>query len=454
MPAFFAPVVMLPQGWGHNVRITVNEQGNITHVDAGASGEGATLLPGIVIPSVSNLHSHAFQRVMAGLTEVAGDPQDSFWTWRDVMYRMVQKLSPEQVGAIATHLYIDMLKGGYTQVAEFHYLHHDVNGKPYASGDLMLQQLLIAADNCGIGQTLLPVLYSHSGFGAQPPQPGQKRFIQDVDRYLRQQQALSNALRRYPRINHGLCFHSLRAVTQEQMEDVLEASDYRLPVHIHIAEQEKEVNDCVAWSGERPVEWLYNRFAVDERWCLVHATHLSAEELTQIVESRAVAGLCPTTEANLGDGIFPATNFIAQGGHWGIGSDSHVSVSALEELRWLEYAQRLRDKRRNRIVLPELPQVGEVLWRQAAVGGAQACGVTMGMIAPGQRADWLVLERDSWLAHIEDYALLNRWLFGGRSGQIRDVWVAGKQVISDGQHPLDEHSNTQFAQVMRTLQEW
>jgi len=181
---------------------------------------------------------------------------------------------------------------------------------------------------------------------------------------------------------------------------------------------------------------------------------LSAEELTQIVESRAVAGLCPTTEANLGDGIFPATNFIAQGGHWGIGSDSHVSVNALEELRWLEYAQRLRDKRRNRIVLPELPQVGEVLWRQAAVGGAQACGVTMGMIAPGQRADWLVLERDSWLANIADYALINRWLFAGRSDQIRDVWVAGKQIISDRQHPLDEQSNTQFAQVMRTLQEW
>ena len=454
MPAFFAPVVMLPQGWGHNVRITVNEQGTITRVDVGASGENATLLTGIVIPSMSNLHSHAFQRVMAGLTEVAGDPQDSFWTWRDMMYRMVQKLSPEQVGAIATHLYIDMLKGGYTQVAEFHYLHHDVNGKPYASGDLMLQQLLLAADNSGIGQTLLPVLYSHAGFGAQPPQAGQKRFIQNVDRYLRQQQALSIALRRYPRINHGLCFHSLRAVTQEQMEDVLEASDYRLPVHIHIAEQEKEVNDCVAWSGERPVEWLFNRFAVDDRWCLVHATHLSAEELTQIVESRAVAGLCPTTEANLGDGIFPATNFIAQGGHWGIGSDSHVSVNALEELRWLEYAQRLRDRRRNRIVLPELPQVGEVLWRQAAVGGAQACGVAMGMIAAGQRADWLVLERDSWLANIEDYALLNRWIFSGRSEQIRDVWVAGKQVISHRQHPLDEQSNTQFAQVMRTLQEW
>lgn len=454
MPAFFAPSVMLPQGWGHNVRITVNEQGVITHIDAGASAEGATLLPGVVIPSMANLHSHAFQRAMAGLTEVAGNPQDSFWTWRDLMYRMVQKLTPEQVGAIATHLYIDLLKGGYTQVAEFHYLHHDVNGKPYSTGDLMLQQLVAAADNTGIGQTLLPVLYSYAGFGAQSPQAGQKRFIQDVDRYLRQQQALARALHHYPRINQGLCFHSLRAVTQEQMEDVLEASDYRLPVHIHISEQEKEVADCLAWSAERPVSWLYNRFAVDDRWCLVHATHLTAEEVTQIVESRAVVGLCPTTEANLGDGIFPATDFIAQGGHWGIGSDSHVSVSALEELRLLEYGQRLRDRRRNRIVLPELPQVGEVLWRQAAAGGAQACGVQMGIIAPSYRADWLVLERDSWLAHIEDYTVINRWLFSGQKEQIRDVWVAGRQVITDRQHPLDEQSYTQFAQVMRSLQEW
>lgn len=453
MPAYFASRVMLPQGWGHDVRITVSEQGVITHIEAGGSAESATLLPGVVIPSMANLHSHAFQRVMAGLTEVAGNPQDSFWTWRDLMYRTVEKLSPEQVGAIATRLYIDMLKGGYTQVAEFHYLHHDVNGKAYATGDMMLQQLVLAADNSGIGQTLLPVLYSYAGFGAQPAQAGQKRFIQHVDGYLRQQQALAKALRHYPLINHGLCFHSLRAVTQEQMEDVLEASDYRLPVHIHVAEQEKEVNDCLAWSGERPVSWLYNRFAVDERWCLIHATHLAAEEVTQIVESQAVAGLCPTTEANLGDGIFPAGDFIAQGGRWGIGSDSHVSVSAQEELRWLEYGQRLRDRRRNRIVLPELPQVGEVLWRQAAAGGAQACGVTMGAIAPGYRADWLVLERDGWLAHIEDYALINRWLFGGATEQIRDVWVAGRRVITDRQHPLDEQSNAQFVQVMRSLQE-
>lgn len=453
MPAFFAPIVMLPQGWGHSVRISVSDEGVITHIEAGASAENATLLPGVVIPGMANLHSHAFQRAMAGLTEVAGNPQDSFWTWRELMYRMVEKLSPEQMGAIATRLYIDLLKGGYTQVAEFHYLHHDVNGKHYPAGDLMLQQLVVAADKSGIGQTLLPVLYSYAGFGAQPAQSGQKRFIQDVDRYLRQQQALAKALQNYPLINQGLCFHSLRAVKQEQMEDVLEASDFRLPVHLHIAEQEKEVEDCLAWSGERPVNWLYNRFAVDDRWCLIHATHLAADEVTQIVESRAVAGLCPTTEANLGDGIFPASDFIARGGHWGIGSDSHVSVSAREELRWLEYGQRLRDRRRNRIVLPELPQVGEVLWRQAAAGGAQACGVALGAIAPGYRADWLVLEKDAWLTHVEDYALINRWLFGGAQEHIKDVWVAGRQVITDRQHPLDEQSNSQFAQVMRSLQE-
>lgn len=451
MASYFATRALLATGWKQAVRIEVDAQGFISGITPDSHAEGAIALRGAVIPAMANLHSHAFQRAMAGLAEVAGDPQDSFWTWRDLMYRMLQRLTPQQLGDIATHLYIDMLKGGYTQVAEFHYLHHDVNGNAYPQ-DEMLQQLIAAAEQAGIGQTLLPVLYSYGGFGALPPQPGQKRFIQHADGYLRQQENLRNMIAGKPLFNQGLCFHSLRAVSQEQMQQVLSAAPEHLPVHIHIAEQQKEVNDSLAWSGERPVSWLMDRFAVDARWCLIHATHLDDSELTRLAHSGAVAGLCPTTEANLGDGIFPATEYIAQGGRWGIGSDSHVSLDVVEELRWLEYAQRLRDQRRNRIVSAQQPSVGDLLYIQAASGGAQACGVPIGQLAPGQRADWLVLADDAWLTSCADNALLNRWLFGGNRTQISDVWVAGRQVIFNGQHPLQGESDQRFARVMRTLQ--
>ena len=405
MATFFAPRALLADGWRHQVRITVNDAGIIERVTPDSDAHDAIRLPGVTLPSVANLHSHAFQRAMAGLAEVAGDPQDSFWTWRDLMYRMVQRLTPEQVGAIAAYLYIDML----------------------------------------------PVLYSHSGFGAQPPLPGQKRFIQQTDAWLRQQERLAASVRDKPLLNRGLCFHSLRAVSETQMREALAASDTALPVHIHVAEQEKEVNDCLAWSGERPVEWLLNRFEVDARWCLIHATHLDAREIAQLAASRAVAGLCPTTEANLGDGIFPAAEFIAQGGRWGIGSDSHVSLSALEELRWLEYGQRLRDRRRNRITTAEQPSVGDLLWRGAALGGAQACGVALGELSPGKRADWLVLAEDEWLDSVGDEALLNRWLFAGQREQIREVWVAGRAVIEAGRHAAEERCAAAFRQAMAAL---
>jgi formimidoylglutamate deiminase (EC 3.5.3.13) len=451
MAVFFAPRALLADGWHEDVLITTDASGQIAELTPDSTPGSATRLAGPVIPAIANLHSHAFQRAMAGLAEVAGDPQDSFWTWRDLMYRMVQRLSPEQVGDIATHLYIDMLKGGYSQVAEFHYLHHDAQGKPYAD-DAMLLNLIAAAETAGIGQTLLPVLYSFSGFGSQPASDGQRRFIQQTDAYLQQQQRAAQWSANKPLLNHGICFHSLRAVNETQMREVLAASAADVPVHIHVAEQEKEVNDSLAWSGERPVDWLYNRFEVDQRWCLIHATHLDDSEIHRMAASGAIAGLCPTTEANLGDGIFPAVEYIAQGGRWGIGSDSHVSLSALEELRWLEYGQRLRDRRRNRITLPHQPSVGDLLWQQAAQGGAQACAINTGELAVGKRADWLVLENDAFLSSVSSASLLNRWLFGGSQSQIRDVFVAGNQVISEGHHPAEEAAAARFAQAMSALQ--
>ncbi|TKI03389.1 formimidoylglutamate deiminase [Martelella alba] len=454
MPVYFAARALLPQGWGHHVRLTVDDDGSLVNVETGASADDAIHLAGPVLPAMPNLHSHAFQRAMAGLTEVAGDPQDSFWTWRDVMYRMVRQLNPEQVEIIARQLYIDMLKGGYTQVAEFHYLHNDRDGKPYGHPAEMARHISRAAADAGIGLTLLPVLYSYSGFGARPAEAGQRRFIQDTADYLRQHEALLRHMAGLGTQRLGVCFHSLRAVDERQIAEVLRITSDEMPIHIHVAEQEKEVADCLAWSGKRPVEWLLDHFPVDARWCLIHATHVNQGEVLRLASSGAVAGLCPTTEANLGDGIFPAVDYRARGGMWGVGSDSHVSLNVVEELRWLEYGQRLRDRRRNRIASPQRALVGDNLYRDALAGGAIACGVRLGCLAPGYRADWLVLDgEDPFLQEAEDQAVLNRWLFAGGREQIRDVYVAGRALITEGHHARERETAAAFAGVLRQLRQ-
>ncbi|MCY1213457.1 8-oxoguanine deaminase [compost metagenome] len=452
MSAFFAERALLPQGWARNVRFEVCSDGLIEKVLADAGGEGAERLQGPVLAGMPNLHSHAFQRAMAGLAEVAGNPNDSFWTWRELMYRLVSRLDPEQVEIIARQLYIEMLKAGYTSVAEFHYVHHDADGRRYADPAELSLRVSQAAHDAGIGLTLLPVLYSHSGFGGQAPNDGQRRFIHSTDSYLAMQERLRSEIARRPNQRLGLCFHSLRAVTPEQLDAVLAAEQGARPIHIHIAEQQKEVDDCLAWSGRRPLQWLYEHTAVDERWCLVHATHAEPDEVTAMAASGAVAGLCLTTEANLGDGIFPAVDFLARGGRLGIGSDSHVSVSVVEELRWLEYGQRLRDQRRNRLYRADQPQVGRTLFDAALAGGAQALGQPVGALEVGKRADWLVLDgNDPYLATAEGDALLNRWLFAGGDRQVRDVMVAGKWVVRDGRHAAEMETAKAFAGVLRDV---
>ncbi|WP_426142258.1 formimidoylglutamate deiminase [Pseudomonas sp. DWP3-1-2] len=451
MSAFFAERALLSSGWANNVRIEVNN-GFVTRVTADAEAQDAERLKGPVLAGMPNLHSHAFQRAMAGLAEVAGNLNDSFWTWRDLMYRVVGQISPQQLGVIARQLYIEMLKGGYTSVAEFHYVHQDTTGKPYADPAELALQISQAASDAGIGLTLLPVLYSHSGFGGLAPNEGQRRFIHSTDSYLDLQRCLEPLLAKQPAQRLGLCFHSLRAVTPQQISEVLAASESQCPVHIHIAEQEKEVNDCLAWSGRRPLQWLYENVPVDERWCLVHATHAEPDEVALMARSGAVAGLCLTTEANLGDGIFPSVDYAAQGGRWGIGSDSHVSLSVVEELRWLEYGQRLRDQRRNRLYRPDQPMVGRTLYDAALAGGAQALGQPVGQLQVGQRADWLVLDGDDpYIATAAGDGILNRWLFAGGDRQVRDVMVNGQWVVRDGRHAGEEQSNREFAQVLRAL---
>lgn len=452
MPAYFAERALLPTGWATDVRLEVGADGVLQSVHSQASGDGTERLNGPLLPGMPNLHSHAFQRLMAGLAEVAGNPNDSFWTWRELMYRLVGKLSPEQIQVISRQLYIEMLKSGYTSVAEFHYVHHDLDGRPYANPAELALRISQAASDSGIGLTLLPVLYSHAGFGGQPPSEGQRRFIHSTDSYLNLQQNLAQALAEQPSQRLGLCFHSLRAVTPEQIGQVLAASDATSPVHIHIAEQQKEVDDCLAWSKQRPLHWLFEHVPVDKRWCLVHATHANAEEVRLMAASQAVAGLCLTTEANLGDGIFPAVDYLAQGGRLGIGSDSHVSVSVAEELRWLEYGQRLRDQKRNRLQRSDQPNIGRSLYDAALAGGAQALGQPIGELAVGKRADFVVLDgADPYIACAKGDAILNRWLFAGGDRQVRDVMVAGQWRVRDGRHP-DEHASAQaFAGVLKAL---
>ncbi|MDQ7247933.1 formimidoylglutamate deiminase [Dongia sedimenti] len=447
----FAEQALLPDGWARNVAIGINSDGTIASIEAGASAEGLQRVNGPVLPGMVNLHSHAFQRAMAGLTEVALKPDDSFWSWRELMYRLVGRLQPDQVGAIAAFLYIEMLKGGYTSVAEFHYLHHDVDGRPYADPAEMSRCILNAAEATGIRLTLLPVMYAHGGFGGKDPSAAQRRFIHDPEAYLGLLETLEGDCAN-GRAALGASFHSLRAVTPEEMTAVQQGMRPGLPIHIHIAEQQKEVEDCLAWSGKRPIQYLYDGWNVDQRWCLVHATHADEAEVTRMAKSGAVVGLCPTTEANLGDGLFPAVSYTEQGGRFGIGSDSHVSTTAFEELRWLEYGQRLKHERRNRLHGGGQNNVGTFLYEAALQGGALAMGQKVGRIEAGAKADLLVLDsRHPLLANVRADDILGRWIFAGASRMIRDVMVAGDWVIQDGRHPDEIEAGRTFAAAMRPL---
>ncbi|MEL0612116.1 formimidoylglutamate deiminase [Marinomonas arenicola] len=452
---FFAERVLLPTGWANNVLFSVKDGQFHSFSENTTATDTSTRLSGPVLPTMANLHSHAFQRVMAGAAEISLNPNDSFWSWRDLMYKIVQKLSPDDAHIIAKQLYIDMLKAGYSQVGEFHYLHHDIGGKHYGQLGEMSNQLIRAADDSGMGLTLLPVLYSHSGFGGQAPNAGQARFIHSTDSYLDLHQACAEKLANHATHKLGICFHSLRAVTKTQIDTVLESLDASFnktsPIHIHIAEQQKEVQDCINWSGQRPVEWLNNEIGLNDRWCLVHATHLTDKERQAIASSQAIAGLCPATEANLGDGIFPGVEFEQEQGRWGIGSDSHVSLSIVEELRTLEYSQRLRDQQRNRLYRPEQNSIGDNLYQQALLGGNQACDVSLGL-AIGHRADFMVLdESQPFIAASESKDLLNRWLFATNENLVKDVFVAGQQRIKNFHHEDEESSRKAFIQVIKKV---
>ena len=450
--AFFAVDALLPSGWARDVRIDVDASGSITAATQGASVDGAERLHGPVLPGLCDLHCHAFQRAMAGLTERRAGGDDNFWTWREVMYAFLARLAPDDIEAIAAQLYVELLQGGFTSVCEFHYLHHDPDGRPYANAAETSERIVAAAASAGIGLTLLPVLYMAAGFGGQPPQPGQRRFLGSPDPLIAMIERLSRA---HPGIRLGLAPHSLRAVPPDALASALralDALDPTAPIHIHVAEQVKEVEDCLAWSGRRPVEWLLDRHAVGARWCVVHATHMTDAETDRLARSGAVAGLCPAAEANLGDGLFPLARYLECGGRFGIGSDSSISVSTVEELRLLEYGQRLAHRRRNVAATASSPSVGATLYRGALAGGAQASGRPIAGLAPGQRADFLVLDADApALVGKTSDTLLDAFIFAGSANPIRDVYVGGRRVIADGRHRDEERIRRDFTQAVSRL---
>jgi formimidoylglutamate deiminase len=442
--SLFAAHALLPTGWARDVGLSWNAQGVLTEVKTDAACPAGTLqAAGPLLPGMPNLHSHAFQRAMGGLTEYRGAAQDSFWSWRSLMYRFAAAITPEQLEAIATGLYVEMLEAGYTSVCEFHYLHHDHDGRPYADDAALSMCLLRAAARAGMGLTLLPVLYQTSGFGAAPPSEGQRRFIRSTDNML----ALLHKLQPLCQAQGarlGLAPHSLRAVPPGSLREALaglHAMDATAPVHIHIAEQTAEVDACLAWSGQRPVQWLLDHAPVDGRWCLVHATHMSAEESAHAARTGAVAGLCPSTEANLGDGIFDAGSWLAAGGRWGVGSDSHTCVNAAEELMLLEYTQRLATRQRNVLATTEQPSVATAMTLAAVAGGAQASARPVAGLAVGQQADMVALDAGHPL--LRDLptpeAMLSAHVFAShRQSALPQVWVGGRLLVQSGRHALHD----------------
>lgn len=436
---------LLPGGWAKDVRLSIVD-GRFASVLAGTVPAADEPRYATALPGLPNLHSHSFQRLMAGLTESRSGPaHDDFWSWRELMYRLVGTLTPDDVAAIAAMAFVEMLEAGFTRVGEFHYLHHQPSGRTYDDPAEMAAAIAAAAAQTGIALTLLPVFYAHAGFGALAPSVGQRRFVNSIDDFAALVDASRHTVACLPDAVVGIAPHSLRAVTPAQLS-VLEAMAPSEPIHIHVAEQVKEVADCVAWSGQRPVAWLMDHASVDGRWCLVHATHIDPDEQRAIIARGAIVGLCPVTEANLGDGIFPADDYFMAGGRFGIGSDSNVRIDAAEEMRLLEYGQRLVKKRRTVLALPG-SSVGRSLIETMLDGGGRALGCT-GALVEGAPADIVALSKD--MVGSGD-RVLDRWIFAGGGPTVEAVWRSGRKVVAEGRHHDRARIEARFATVIDRL---
>lgn len=452
MPDFFAAHALLPEGWRRDVRIACDEAGLVTAVTPDAEPGAARRLRGHVIPGIANLHSHAFQRAMAGGAERRSPAgQDSFWTWREAMYRFALSVSPEDAQAIAAQLYAECLTRGFTQIAEFHYLHHAPDGTPYADRSEMAQRLFTAADSTGIGITMLPSLYRHGGIFGAPPHEGQRRFLNDLDGFLDILERVRATAGHQRNAAWGVAPHSLRAVTPAMLEAM---ASLDCPIHIHAAEQEREVAECREATGLRPVEWLLRNTPLDPRWVLIHATHMTPEETRELAATGAIAGLCPSTEASLGDGVFPLPDYLAAEGGLGFGTDSHVGICPAAELRQLETSQRLALELRSVATDEARPHPGRGLLERALAGGAQACGVPLGAIAVGLRCDLVELDDEHpTLVGRGGDALLDAWCFGPADRMIRSVAVGGRVVVESGRHIRENSLREGFALALKRLGE-
>jgi formimidoylglutamate deiminase len=435
MQVYHAEQALLPEGVRKSVRIGVAD-GVIRSVAAEAARQaGDEAIAGLALPGMANVHSHAFQRAMAGLAEWDAGGQDNFWSWREAMYRFAERLDPETQEAIARFLYIEMLKAGYTAVGEFHYLHNRVGGAAYAPPTAMADALAAAAATSGIAMTLLPTLYMTAGADGRALTERQKRFGKSVDELLRLRADMKG---KAGVTAVGLALHSLRATPAKAMREAIAGVEATSPLHIHAAEQTGEVDESVQVLGARPVEFLLREFGVDRRWCLVHSTHLTADETRGLAQSGAVAGLCPTTEGNLGDGIFPLPDYLATGGHFAIGGDSHIAVDPAEELRMLEYSQRLSHRRRNVGASTQTPHTAARLWSEAARSGARALGLDAGEIAAGKRADLAVVDTTHVsLAGRDGAQAMDSYVFVAGGDAVRDVMVGGRWVVRGRRHALE-----------------
>ena len=450
MTVIWAEQALLPSGWARGVRVEIDGAGRIASVAPDQPADGYRA--GILLPAPANAHSHAFQRAMAGLTEGRGpDPRDSFWTWRKLMYRFLDQLDPDQVQAIAALVQMEMLEAGYAANVEFHYLHHAPGGTPYDTLSEMAQRIVAATQETGIGLTLLPVHYRFGGCDRRELTAGQIRFGNDPDRFARLVEETRAALSALPPdARVGIAPHSLRAVAPE---DISRAADLARggPIHMHLAEQVAEVEEVQAAHGARPVEWLLNHTQVDGQWCLIHCTQMDPHETTALARSGAVAGLCPITESSLGDGIFDGVRWMDSGGRIAVGSDSNIRISLSEELRTLDYSQRLRDRSRAALATPDRT-TGRRLFDAVCAGGAQAAGRDNGAITPGKLADLTALDA----GHIDlvDQSgdiLLDCWVFAGSDAMVRDVWSAGRHVVQGGRHHARDRIEADYVRAMRPL---
>jgi len=450
MASLYFEEALLKSGWATGVRIEIAE-GLIAGVETGTRPSSGDERHAIGLPGMPNLHSHAFQRAMAGLAEIRGPDQDTFWTWRETMYRLALAMSPDDVQAVAGLAYVEMLEAGFTRVGEFHYLHHDRDGLPFRDPAEMAGRIIAAACETGIGLTLLPVFYAHGGFGGQSPAPSQRRFLCDPNAFGRLLEASRRRALAHPGSVIGVAAHSLRAVTPQELTAILPLAGDG-PIHIHAAEQLREVDDCLAWSGRRPVEWLLEQAAADSRWCFIHATHMTPEETQRMAAAGVVAGLCPVTEANLGDGIFNGPHFLSCGGRLGIGSDSNVLMGVADELRQLEYAQRLSGRQRNVMSRGEGTSTGRTLYEAAAQGGAAALGAPGVLLAPGAPADIISLDAAN-PALLEGHGdrVLDAWIFAARTSPVDCVWVGGRKRVEAGRHPARELIVARYRQTIARL---